>query len=271
MITFYKNYAYSATHDTIDIYMPSGDAYFKYSLRRLIIPYRDGGTRQNQDLWRLYELYLCKRVGDSFENIYNFPVCNKGEWECAIRIVGTPDFHGGYHGYEHQTGFDINPTPSYFEFTQYSDIIAQGTRYDVIATHKKHYLFKDGSLTLTQSVDWKKSVDIDRAYMTMLPIRRKDDDFQITDTALYERKEYDVSCEGHESLRSVQNAKTVCIYGKTSGIYAQVTVDFDNNFSIQNTPAYNKFYFKYAWDRATAVGESWNTVAEYKFTYKGRI
>lgn len=266
---FYDNYAYHQTEDSIEIYMPAGSAYYKYTLKRFVKLFTDGGTHQNLDLWRLYELYLCKRVGDSFENIYDFRLVNNGEWECALKIHGTPDFHGGFHGYEHQTDISINPTPASFEFTQLSDIILQGTEDDVVATHKKHYLFADGQLTLTQTVEWKKSVTVNPAYMCMLPIRRKDNDFQITDTAIFENERYDVSEEGHDTpLSHFRNdIKKLTLLGKSSGIVATVSVDFDCEAYINNSSYYNKFYFNYLTDKETKVGECWNTVSVYKFDY----
>ncbi len=256
---------YNRTDNSIEIFMPAGDGCFKFELRRIAIPYTDGGIRQNQDLWRLYELYLYDKEGEN--RIYDFPICNKGEWECAVRIKDKPDFHGGYHGYEHLTDFEFLPRADKIEFTQSSKIILQGTKNEVIADHKKHYLFEEGTLTLTQHLKWHKTLPVERSFITMLPIRRKDGDFQITDTVLMDGREYDVSMEGH-GFPHDNDVKTATVYGKESGIRVSVTVDFDNLFFVQNTPAYNKFYFKNAYDRDIIAGEEWDTASVYLFDWR---
>ena len=91
-------------NDSINIYLhsPKGgaDNFMKYTLRHFTVPFSDGGTYQNQNVWRLFELYSYKKTDDVFKKELNYPIVNGGEWECAIRIKDTPDFHGGYHGYE---------------------------------------------------------------------------------------------------------------------------------------------------------------------------
>ena len=253
------------TDNSIEIFMPAGDGSFKFELRRIAIPYKDGGIRQNQDLWRLFELYLYDKEGQN--KIYDFPICNSGEWELAVKIADTPDFHGGYHGYEHLTDFGYLSYEDKFEFWQDSKIYLQGTRDEHIADHKKHYLFENGKLTLTQYVKWYKDLPVDRSFITMLPVRRLEGDFLITDTALYGDKEYDVSREGHDA-QHVKNITTARIFGKSSGIEMSVTVDFDNEFFVQNTPAYNKFYFKNAYNRMINAGEEWNTKSVYEFDWR---
>lgn len=269
-MTFMKNYAYNKKDDAFQVFLPGGDGYFKFTLKRLTIPYIDGKIYQNQDLWRLYQLYLCRKTENGFENIYDFPIANTGEWECAMKITGTPDFHGGFHGYEHFTKYSFSALDDRFEFVQESNIYLQGTRDDLVATHKKHYLFKDGALSIDQSLEWKKSVPVMRIYFAMLPIRRKEEDFQITDTALYNGECYDISEEGHTTPLSPGcelKVKEMTVCSKTSGITATLTVDYDNDFFIQNTPQYNKLYFNYAKDVQTKVGEVWKATSTYKFTY----
>ena len=252
--------------NSIEIFMPAGDGCFKFELRRIAIPFTDGGTRQNQDLWRLYELYLYDKEGNN--KIYDFPVCNKGEWELAVKIKDTPDFHGGYHGYEHLTDFGYTVNEGSFEFFQDSKIYLQGTRDTHIADHKKRYVFENGKLTLTQYVKWHKTLPVDRSFITMLPVRRNDGDFQITDTAVLNGVEYDVSHENHAFPLDNKNVRTASIYGKKSGIRMSVSVDFDNLFFVQNTPAYNKFYFKNAYERDVIAGEEWNTKSVYAFEWR---
>lgn len=262
---------YNKNQDEIKVFMPGGEGYFCYSLLRIKKPFTDGGIRQNQDLYRLYRLYLYKKTESGFEKIYDFPVTNGGEWECAVRISGTPDFHGGYHGYEHLTDTQFTENEDSLEFIQNSDIFLQGTRDRRIATHKKHYTFRDGTLFLHQELKWEYDAHIDRAFLTMLPIRRLEGDFNITDTACFEGKLYDISREGHSTDISPENkmfGREVCVFGKKSGIRATVTVDTPKNLFIQNTPQYNKVYFFYTEDSDVKCGDVWTTNSTYRFEYK---
>lgn len=221
-------------------------------------------------MWRLYELYLCRKTADGFEKIYDFPIANTGEWECAFKINGTPDFHGGFHGYEHFTAVSFLPGPDGAEFVQESEIYLQGTRRELVALHRKQYLFQQGVLRLNQSLAWQKELFVSRRYLAMLPIRRREGDFLITDTARYQGVDYDVSREGHQTILSPgcrENIGEITILGKHSGIKARVSVDFENCFFIQNTPAYNKLYFNYASDGQVKRGDCWETSACYAFSY----
>lgn len=118
---------------------------------------------------------------------------------------------------------------------------------------------------------WDRELPVHRAYLGMLPIRRRDGDFQITDTALFKGAEYDISQEGHTTLLSPgcnEKVKEMTVLGKELGITATLKVDYDNDFFIQNTPQYNKLYFNYAADVTTMAGEIWNSKSKYIFDYK---
>ena len=92
---FYNSYAYENVGQELRIYLPGGDGWFQYTLRHIAKPFTDGGTYQNQDLWRLHNLYLCRKTSDGFERIYDFPLTTAGEWECAVKIEGTPHYLTG--------------------------------------------------------------------------------------------------------------------------------------------------------------------------------
>jgi len=266
-----KAYYLEKLEDELGIYIPGGDGYFRYALRHIVKPFTDGGTHQNQDLWRLHKLRLCRREGDAFQDIYDFPLTTAGEWECAFKIEGTPDFHGGFHGYEHMTSLDVQPEEESLFIRQESRIVLQGTRDEPVALHSKEYLFRDGMLTLKQNLKWERSVQINRAFLTMLPICRNAGDFLVTDTALYKGQEYDVSKEGHKTPLSsgcTESINEMTILGKQSGIRATVTASYGKRFFIQNTSAYNKFYFYYAKNEAVEKGEEWNTLSTFRFTYE---
>jgi len=267
----FESYAYDKTENELHIFLPGGEGWFRYTLRHIVKPFTDGGTHQNQDLWRLHKLYLCQKTGSGFDRIYDFPITNNGEWECAFKITDTPDFHGGFHGYEHQTAFTVTPHAKRLEILQDSEIYLQGTRKDLVALHRKHYRFENGELVLTQRVDWKRSVHINRAFLPMLPIRRSEGDFLICDTAYDQGQELDISREGHKTSLSCgcnEVRQMLTVSGKQSGITASLTVERPRKCFIQNTAAYNKLYFYYAQDSQVPEGDVWDSTAYYRFTYK---
>ncbi|MBR2615983.1 MAG: hypothetical protein IKC69_04835 [Clostridia bacterium] len=271
MIMQQNGYAWEVTAKDIGVYLPGGEGWFRYPLRRIVKPYTDGGTHQNQDLWRLHQVTLWNREGDGFSPIYPFPITNGGEWECAIRIEGTPDFHGGFHGYEHATSFEIFPEKDSFGAVQESVIYLQGTRDTRVATHRKEYLFSDGELVLKQRVVWEMACHVNRAFLTMLPIRRREGDFLINDTALYEGKEYDISAEGHKTPLSPGckfDINEITTTGKQSGITATVRASYGKDFAIQNTSQYNKLYFCYARNYHTEVDEVWEAESLFRLQYQ---
>ena len=270
MLVLKQNYSYAETEEGYEIYMPGGDGYFRYTLKHIVKPYTDGGTHQNQDLYRLHNLYLCRKTENGFENIYDFPLTTTGEWECAFKIEDTPDFHGGFHGYEHQKDFCVTPHEDSFEVTQSSEIYLQGTRDELVALHQKHYRFREGTLFLHQSLLWKRPVRINRAFLTMLPIRRLEGDFQITDTVLFRGETFDVSCAGHQtkvSSGSREIGSEITVLGRKSGILATVTSSPEKRVSIQNTPAYNKVYYYYTSDSEVKEGDLWEMDSTYRFEY----
>lgn len=291
--------------DRVNLYLshPKGgaDNYMQYCLRHFTDPYKDGGTYQNQDVWRMYEMYAY-HADASGQMVQTKPYCilNGGEWECALRIDQTPDFHGGLHGYEHQKSVfasgngrditlgvksDLRETES-FEFVQCSEIYRQGTRNEVIAKHVKHYIFKEGKMMLHQELEWQQAVTILYAYMAMLPIKRTSDNTPegepISDYVILGDSDtvYDVRKIGHNTGISsvadhVRNVRYAKIWGEASGITAELHIDCpfleSNNFFVQNTEAYNKFYFSYAGDGdgyAVQPGEKWAIDTQYEIYQK---
>lgn len=284
----------------IQLYIPikstEGTKYVQYCLRHFQKGYIDGGTYQNQNLWRLYELHVYeKEKSDGFRQVFPYAIVNGGEWECALQIAQTPDFHGGFHGYEHYTDVkayaDDKPIDCQeykqiwvdkFEFCQNSEIYRQGTENEVLAIHIKRYCFMDGSLYLHQEILWQQSVKVLHAYMAMLPIRRTSDDTEdgqiITDSVKINSSDeiYDVAKIGHQTSisfaeKQMQNVTHAEIWSDVSKIKAEMYVSgnllADNSFFVQNTREYNKFYFSYTGHKSghlTYVGEKWKLDSQYK-------
>lgn len=255
----------------IGIYQRGGDGFFRYALRHITKPYLDGGTHQNHDLYRLHQLTLHQREGDGFSPVYDFPLTTNGEWECAMKIAGTPDFHGGFHGYERLTATGLDAAADRVFFWQESRILLQGTRDETVALHRKEYVFAEGGVTVKQRLLWERECRIDRAFLTMLPIRRREGDFLISDTARFDGRDYDISRAGHKTPVSPGcslSGRRMEILGKESGIAACVTCDRERNFFVQNTEAYNKVYFFYVQNEATRKGDVWESESGYSFRYQ---
>ena len=268
-----NGYFYEQKEDRFEIYLPAGDGYMKFNLLHIVKPYVDGGLYQNANLWRLYQLYLFERKDDDFKPVYDFPIVNIGEWEWAVKIKDTPDFHGGFHGYEGLVDTSFSAEEDFFLFEQNSKIYLQGTKDEEIAHHYKKYIFSKDGLTLSQKVVWTKAMPIERSFMTMLPIRRKEGDFSITDTAIYKGKSYDISEAEHSTPISFFETggkldDEITILGSSSGVSATVSVDFDNTFFVANPDRYNKLYVCNARNTHTKVGEEWKSNTTYSFSFK---
>lgn len=284
-----KNFTYiQAENDAVNIYMhsPKGraDNFMKYTLRHFIVPFSDGRTYQNQNVWRLFELYSYKKTDDGLTQELNYQIVNGGEWECAIKIKDTPDFHGGYHGYENtlsalfmadgeeiDLSMPCSKQTEKFECILKSEIYRQGTENEIVAEHIKHYVFENGKVLLHQEILWKQTVTVLYSYLMMFPIRRTSDDtpsgevisdrISINDNC----KVYDIEKAGHETevsnnsatARNVEYAK---IWGRKSGICAEISINCKllptNSFFVQNNNVYNKLYFSYVGD---GVGHKVNT------------
>lgn len=283
----------------IDLYLSSpkgkSNSFVKYRLLHIVKPYTDGGTMQNQDLWRLWELYTYEKNGDKLIQSLPYKVMSAGEWECAFKIFGTPDFHGGFHGYEHLTEVSVRadgepltldvPEKHWldrFEFLQKSRIVRQGTRDETVAYHTKKYRFENGAVEIKQELCWECEADLQFAYMAMLPIRRthndKPDGEQISDRIMINDGPtvYDIEKEGHMTPISSHKNLTggvsyAKVWGESSGLVAEVTVSGtkteSETFMVQNNETYNKLYFSFAGagkGYKTNIGEKWNSKTKYE-------
>lgn len=265
------------------------NSYIKYCLLHLRKPF-DGGVYQNFDLWRFYEAFTYERVGDEFVKTLPYPIVSAGEWECALCLCGTRDFHGGIHGYEHQKEYfaeadgeavDLDTPKTFwadtFRFYQKSLIVKQGTLDEPVANHIKDYLFSEGGVTLSQEVLWLQDMDVAYAYLAMFPIRRTHDDTEtgevISDRAVTNLSDevYDVGKLWHETdISPIKNAKSGVTWAKIWGSESGVTAEFSvlandvpdsNIFFIQNNESYNKLYYSCAGNGTpyhASTGDKWH-------------
>ena len=254
------------------------NSYLRYDLHHCVVPY-EGGIYQNMNQWRLYELYAYELRDGELVQTLPYMLINGGEWECAIQIKDTRDFHGGIHGYEHYKkvsakingeDFSFPGTPfegwvDTFEFEQESIIIQQETENTPAAKHLKQYLFKDGKISLHQEVEWLYDCMLVNQFLTMYPIRRTSDDTpngeQISDRLIFggDPVAYDIGPEGHTNGKARTGITHAKIWGEELGLYSEVTVDYDQQptdiFFVRNDATYNKMYFSTARDRDVKKGD----------------
>lgn len=286
-------------NDGIELYIPNKkgktESYIKYCLFHLIKPF-DGGVYQNFDLWRLYGAYTYEMQNNEFVQTLSYPVVSAGEWECALCLRGTRDFHGGIHGYEHHKEVfaeaDGKPVDlsvrqklwvDSFRFVQKSVIVKQETLDEPVCDHIKDYLFSDGGVTIKQDIEWLQPMEVAFAYLAMFPIRRTHDDTDtgevISDRVMTNLSDevYDIEKVGHETAISpIKNAKSgvthAKIWGEKSGFTAELSilansVDSTNIFFVQNNESYNKLYYSCAGNGTpypVATGDKWHFESRYE-------
>lgn len=277
----------------INIYISSSkgkhQSFVKLPLMHLKKPF-EGGTYQNLDLWRIYEAFAYELKDGKMLQTIPYPFISAGEWECAICITGTRDFHGGIHGYEHQKEYfaeadgkpiDLNVEQNIwvdsFRFYQKSLIVKQQTLDEPVCYHIKDYIFKDGAVEFAQEIEWLCECNIQYAYLTMLPIKRTHDNTEtgevISDRVITNLSDevYDIGKLWHDTdistlAKRKSGVRYAKIWGEKSGITAEVSIKRDSHpdtdtFFVQNNQEYNKLYFSYAGNGGkhnTEIGEKWN-------------
>lgn len=285
---------------SIKIYCPAGEPgkFFNYEMNYEQIPFTDGGTYQNSDLWRIVGGRMVELDIETGEILKAEEIVNAGAWECAIEIDGLPDFHGTYHGYEKMDSIDIylnnvktdingifNIWADNYKVIYRAKLIKQGTEAEYIAEVLRVYEWNQNGLKLTQRYKWLESFSkIKNAYLTMLPIYRRTN-YQdpnsklITDTAYtdYDFIEYDISRTDFQAGINAQREgiKQCVIYGSDSKISADVIVMYKNEqvknmFNISNAEQYNKLYYSYCTGQGVNINDSWESVSNFQFKVNTR-
>lgn len=260
------------------------------------------------DIWKLDTVYVYKKVGDKFNKVYSEPMIKAGEWECALREVGQPDFIGGVaHGDEMLSsikflvdGKSIDLTKSASYTCKKITVIEHSTLYrcdslmaDPVAKHIRYYEISKDDITVTQRVEWLQSLTMAKSYLTMLPICRQYG-YNGGETAQPEKPyitsmgitDYDYLPMGlkfdgdkHTNYVHKKGITMAQIWNDGTGyqMTAQVKVLESNNLpnssmAFTNSGQYNKMYFDYCGDNyVTEIGEVWNNKAVYTYDFKGYI
>lgn len=262
--------------NNVRFWLPTVKGTLEYNFTRSNRPFT-GSLYENDDCWRLVEVWVCN---DNMVRTKQYSSITKGEIECAIRVEGAQDFVGGFHGYEKQLSsyilvdgvqFQLGQTweknAQRIEFVQMSNLLRHGTEKEVLATHLKHYKINTEGIRLKQEVVWKQSVQLNSAYLGMMPIRRTSDSTptgeQVTNKFMA-NDDYlinDVSAIGHQ-FNNFRQATEGTVWGETSGISAKMSVistSGDGYMFCQNTADYNKLYFAFVESGyMTEIDEKWN-------------
>lgn len=263
----------SGNNAGVYVFVPTGYGYLRYDFKHSY------NASINCDTWRINSLYS---VDDGFNE--RFLATTSGEWECAVRLDGRPDFSGGVmHGDEVTTSivffFDGVPydaatlaTMGRKRFKEMR-IIEISTLYDPndnvteIADHYKEYIFDNKDLHLLQHVDWKITDTLSSCFLAML-----------TPSKLYTDMYY--------SDKELEPVTSLSAYGNHAGVKRAVQYSSDEGFlcSLEilqyptglpgsdifnlrdnNGGDYNKMYFNVCTSGNITAGTRWISESVYSF------
>tara|TARA_B100002003_G_C14130921_1_gene543957 strand:- start:1209 stop:2108 length:900 start_codon:yes stop_codon:yes gene_type:complete len=262
-----------ANDQSLGIYLPADEETSEYISYQLF---------EDQGLWRLGEAHLATRFPDTakFKRAYSgYSIVNNGEWSRAIFEEGAPDFIGGFHANETTSSVELNGGPVWKEGRKVVKSLVLSTeselyRYETetkIAEISTTYDFNAKRLQVSQKITWLEAVDVETAYLSMFPIKRKlPNGEQITDMG-YRSPDYepeDILTEGFP-IEMTTGTRVVRLEGSWSDLVAEVSVESisgvpEPEVFISNSSRYNKVYFNFASDAAS--GDVWEVVTSYKIT-----
>ena len=251
----------------------------------------DGTSPDSQsDTWRFADVYET----DASYTAQRYIVSN-GEWDTAIQVQGATDHVGGVHGDELLTDAYFLIDGIYYaqdtvfagaveELTliQKSNIYLQNTQ-TILAERTKVSTINKNGIRTEQKLVFKQASVLDKAWVTMLPIKRTVNDDgtggNITDTGVRSSNSYaveDISASGFAHVyNNTKAGDTFVISGKTSGISAKVTmqtldVPASQNY-IANASLYNKLYvsaISLTNTYTTSINETWQIVTDIAFNIR---
>lgn len=155
------------------IYIPSKVGYVEYDFVHYL------NQAINADTWNIR---MTNAVDEELAN--RFLITTTGEFECAIKIDGAPDFMGGIsHGSEVVTDIqflldgkpitlsDISSITKFDELrvVVVSNLYNPSDEVTIVAEHSKEYVFNENGLTINQMVKWLNAHTLTDSYMAMFP------------------------------------------------------------------------------------------------------
>lgn len=230
--------------------------------------------------WRMNGAWLVSRTGEySFTALQQ--VVNAGEWECAVRETGKPDYMGGLiHGVEQASrnimlvdgvkqawGQVRNFTCRSLDFIQQSKLTEYAASADRANKWTRWHITAQ-AMTLDHRLEWLADVSLQTAYLGMLPIMRKDSAYQVTEAGA--RSPYYVeeamSSEGFTEV--IDASGRALIWGNDVQAEVEVVKGWqwpNRNFRFSNATQYNKLYFDLTGaGYAVTTGDVWEVSTIYR-------
>lgn len=229
--------------------------------------YRSVSTSSN--VWRLGYVY-------KYINNVNTKLNRQSEWECALS-VNNSGFLGGYiHGYESDPEIHVfldnvevqqADIPRTTPFDVLRIVTTSNIYYDgaVLCHHGKEYVFKDGMLTVKQSLQWLQNVTINNCFLAMLPplktvASKYYYDGSFAQTAFPTTADYTIE---------LPEMRECYVYG--DGVTLRAGRRRYPNVSQRRTPYvtdhntnYNKFYFPACQNTPVTNGDVWTSVSYFE-------
>lgn len=268
--------------------------YTAWMLRRYI----NVDPAQNYNIWRTMDVGVSR---GSPPVLYR-ELTTRGEFDMALQIAGRDDFIGGSsHGDEVMVGdglatldgvpVDIVSAGEYrlqgkeFRLLTQSDLYDPANHSTLVGKHRKEWIIsKTGGFRLRHRVEWLVPLQMDRSFMAMLPIYRKDPPttgVQVTDRGFnsISGEVYDITDDRSQTLLNVPTAgvKRLCVYGNETGIWAmgevRNTPELPGSSAwVSTDPNYNKMYFDFCGlSYNVAAGDVWECDVQLLVTYKGGV
>lgn len=287
-MVMYETMTASEMTEKCAVFVPSPSGYVRYDFVHSV------AAARNCDVWRMYKAFA---VDDNLRN--ETELTTAGEWECAVRLHGAPDFSGGSaHGDEVVDSIlflldgvlvDITSIDSLTEFDAFT-AVQVSTLYDPndneteIAKHGSEHVFTSDGLQVNQTVTWSRAEALDSCYLAMLPASKAVTNRVFTD------KDY-VSSVADGTIVTAKDAHKATLYDTTDGVVMTFSIgeypktpsaadgsrDFfllTDNTADQSGP-YNKCYFVITTDTTgnvtVAQGDEWKASVHYNIVVGSKI
>jgi hypothetical protein len=262
-----------AGDSSVIVYLPANKEASEYVSYRLV---------KNEKVWTLNKAYLNSLDPGTlnFKTRYSgHPIVTTGEWSRALLESGASEFIGGLHGNEVTRSVSLNDQTEWEAGSRISKSTSLETQSQlyrhrsetILADILTTYSFDAERLIITQAIQWRESVDIRNAYLSMFPVERTlENGERITDLA-YRSPDYspeDVLSDKFPVIRT-RGTREVRLEGSWSDLVFEISVNRisgipEPDVLITNSPLYNKVYFDFA--SMADEGETWEIVTEYRIS-----
>ena len=265
-VTYHSGSGLDSSTEQIYIDIPVCGEHIRYMMGHCV------NNSINSDVWRLMYIYHIASDGTATA------ITRRGEFECALKLNGRPDFAGGVvHGDEVEDTFyiicdgisitDPEDLDGYYDevkIVRTSDLYDPSDNTTIIANHGVEYIFAD-KLKINQSVKWTGEYPLDTCYLAMFPVlktysgkRYDDTSYSVVDNPA---SDYGINIPGAKSVTEFGNDFIVNMSierypeGLPGGDKARVT----DNSGID----YNKIYFFVCSSGTTSLNELWLSTTVY--------